>query len=52
MDYDLIPLLSDLLFKTCAYWVIVVVVVIVYLSLSKLLNWRWDATELGEENDA
>ena len=49
MDYDLIPLLADLLFKACAIWVIVVSVIVVYLMLSRLLAWRWSTTEESDE---
>jgi len=49
MDYDLIPLLSDLLFKACTFWVILTVVIVVYIAMSRLWNWRWGVTEQSEE---
>ena len=33
MDYDLTPLLADLLMKACAFWIIMITVIITFLCL-------------------
>ena len=33
MDYDLIPLLADLLMKACGFWIVMITVIITFLCL-------------------
>ncbi|HLE30366.1 MAG TPA: hypothetical protein VI793_19745 [Anaerolineales bacterium] len=46
---DLSEPFAHMLFQACAFWVIVVSVIVVYLALSKLLAWRWGGKDDGSD---